>query len=68
MLFDLYDVPKELEYDHWVKRIHLVASVLGYDYFKLWDIPEHEFLILEEMAQKELENRKKKVDEVRDNI
>lgn len=67
MLFDLYDVPKDKEYEYWVKRVHFVASVLEYDYFKLWELPEFEFLILEELARNEIETRKKKLDEIRGN-
>lgn len=66
MLFDLYDVPKEIEYEHWVRRVHVVARTLGYDYFKLWNLPELEFTILENLAYEELENRKKKIDEVKE--
>lgn len=66
MLFDLYDCPKEIEYEHWVRRVHLVAQVLGYDYFKLWEIPELEFIILENLAHEELEARKKKIESVKE--
>lgn len=67
MLFDLYDTPKELEFKYWVKRVHFVASVLGYDYFKLWQIPEYEFKILEQLAKDEIKKRKEKLDEIRKN-
>ena len=67
MLFDLYDIPKEKEYDYWVKRVHFVASVLSYSYFELWNLPEHEFNILESLARSEVETRKKRLEEIRDN-
>lgn len=64
MLFDLYNIDKSGEYEYWVNRVHFVASMLEYDYFKLWDLPELEFEILEEIANKELEGRKAKLDEI----
>jgi hypothetical protein len=64
MLFDLYNTDKAQEYEYWVNRIHLVASILEYDYFKLWDLPEVEFEILEEFATKELEGRKARIEEI----
>ena len=64
MLFDLYNMDKAQEYEYWVNRIHLVASILEYDYFKLWDLPEVEFEILEEFATKELEGRKARIEEI----
>ena len=67
MLFDLYDVPKEEEYEYWVKRVHFVARVLGYDYFKLWDLTEVEFKILENLANDELAKRQERIDEAKNN-
>lgn len=58
MLFDLFDIPREKAFKHWVERVHFVASVLQYDYFKLWELPEHEFVMLEDFAYKEIEFRK----------
>lgn len=65
MLFDLYDEEQGRTYEYWVKRVHLVAQVLGYDYFKLWDLPEVEFKILEDLANQELEKRKEKIEELK---
>ena len=67
MLFDLYDIPKEKEYEHWVKRVHFVAHVLNYDYFKLWDLTEVEFKILEDLANEEIDQRKNKIEEAKNN-
>ena len=64
MLFDLYNIDKTQEYEYWVNRVHIVASVLSYDYFKLWDLPEVEFEILERYATKELENRQERIKEI----
>ena len=67
MLFDLFDIPKEIEYEHWINRINFVASTLEYDYFKLWEIPEAEFIILERYANELIEKRQKKLDEIKNN-
>ena len=67
MLFDLFDIPKEKEYRYWVERVSRVATTLGYDYFKLWELPELEFEILEKKAEEILENRKKQLDDLKDN-
>lgn len=67
MLFDLYDVPKEKEYRYWVERVELVARTLGFDYFKLWELPELEFEILEKKAHEILEDRKKQLDDMKNN-
>lgn len=65
MLFDLYNIPKSQEYEYWVNRVHFVSSVLNYSYFKLWDLPEVEFEILERIAYKEVEGRKARIEEIR---
>ena len=65
MLFDLYDEEPGKTYEYWIKRVHLVSQVLGYDYFKLWDLPEVEFKILENLATQELEKRKEKIEEIK---
>lgn len=65
MLFDLYAIPKEVEYDYWVKKVYFVSSVLNMDYFKLWDLPEYEFSILEDLAKEEVETRKKRLEEAK---
>ena len=64
MLFDLYNTDRTKEYEYWINRVHVVASVLSYDYFKLWDLPELEFEILERSALDELSKRKAKIDEI----
>jgi hypothetical protein len=66
MLFDLYNVDKNKEYEYWVNRVHVVASVLNYDYFKLWDLPEVEFEILEKIAIEEISVRKSRLDEIKE--
>ena len=71
MLFDLFDIDKKEEYGYWVKKLHLIASVLHYDYFKLWELPEHEINLLEDFANNELKYRKEHIEnlkEIRDNI
>ena len=65
MLFDLYNIDRNKEYEYWVNRVHLVASILEYDYFKLWDLPEVEFEILEKFAFEELEQRKARIEEIK---
>ena len=65
MLFDIFNIPKEKEYDYWVKRVQFVAATLNFDYFKLWEIPEYEFEILEGIAQKQIDREKERVDELR---
>ena len=67
ILFDLHALDKGEEYKLWVRRISNVASILEYDYFKLWEIPEHEFKLLEEIANEMRENREKKLKEMREN-
>lgn len=71
MLFDLFDIDKNEEYRYWVKKLHFIASVLQYDYFKLWELPEYEISLLENFAIEEINFRKKKqeeIKEIRDNI
>ena len=66
MLFDLFDIDKKQEYTYWVKKLHFIASVLQYDYFKLWELPEYEIGLLENFAIEELEFRKKQQDELKE--
>ena len=65
MLFDLYNIDKSLEYEYWINRVHVVAAILQYDYFKLWDLPELEFEILEKFAIQEFEGRKARFEEIK---
>lgn len=65
MTFDLHysNEHKAEAYKLWVKRIYAVASTLNLSYAELWDLPEQEFLVLEEIAaeqrEAEIEKRKK---------
>ena len=68
MLFDLYNMDKTQEYEYWVNRVHFVSTILEYDYFKLWDLPEFEFDMLEKIAIKELEKRKAKIKDIESNM
>lgn len=63
MVFDLH-YPDELKaeaYKNWIKRIYSVSSILRISYSELWDLPEQEFLVLEEIA---LQTMKKQEDAV----
>ena len=59
---------KTQEYEYWVNRVHFVSTILEYDYFKLWDLPEFEFDMLEKIAIKELEKRKAKIKDIESNM
>lgn len=64
LTFDLI-LPEKLkadEYETWVRRILWVSSFLNLDYFKLWEIPEHEFEMLEAKA---FDEYKKQQDRIR---
>lgn len=68
MLFDLYENNSDgSSYEYWIKRVHFVAQVLGYDYFKLWDLNEVEFKILENQADEEVSRRKERLEEAKNN-
>jgi len=69
MTFDLFiDSDKKAEeFDLWVRRIYLVSSTLSIPYDSLWQMPEHEFLIMENLAKSELDKREKKQQELLNN-
>lgn len=52
MTFDLHysNEHKAEAFKIWVKRVYAVASTLRLSYAELWDLPEQEFLVLEELA------------------
>lgn len=60
MTFDLqYSNEHKAEaYKIWVKRVYAVANTLSLSYAELWDLPEQEFLVLEELA---IEQREKQL-------
>lgn len=66
MLFDLFDIDKKEEFKYWVKKLHFIASVLQYDYFKLWELPEYEIGLLENFAIEEINYRKKRQEEIKE--
>lgn len=65
MTFDLhYSNDKKADaFRMWVRRIYSVANTLGLSYSELWELPEQEFLVLEEIKdeiiQKREEDKKK---------
>lgn len=64
LTFDLV-YPEQLkadEYDTWVRRILWVSSFLNLDYFKLWEIPEHEFEMLENKAFDEYKKQQQRLE------
>ena len=54
LTFDLhYDNDKKAEmYKLWVERVYSAANTLQMSYSELWDLPEQEFLLLENIANK----------------
>lgn len=60
MTFDLHysNDQKAEAYKMWVRRVYLVASTLSLSYLELWELPEQEFLVLEEIATAIIEKRK----------
>ena len=66
MTFDLH-YPNDCKaeaFTMWVKRIYYVASTLALSYNELWELPEQEFLVLEEIAITIIEERKRKKKEI----
>ena len=59
MTFDLhYSNDKKAEaFKIWVRRIYSVSNILGMSYSELWELPEQEFLVLEELANEVREKR-----------
>jgi hypothetical protein len=60
MTFDLH-YPNEKKSDAfktWVRRIYLVASTLNLSYNELWELPEQEFLVLEEISEEVIKKKK----------
>lgn len=67
MTFDLHLEleQKAEEFDLWVRRIFTVSSTLSISYDSLWQMTEHEFLILEGLAKEELDRREKRQQELK---
>ena len=70
MTFDLhYSNDKKAEaFRMWVRRIYSVSNTLGMSYSELWELPEQEFLVLEELSEevrKKREEQKKELTERR---
>lgn len=66
MTFDLHypnDV-KAAAYKNWVKRVYVVASTLNLSYLELWELPEQEFLVLEEIALEMQQRAKEQKEEI----
>ena len=68
MVFDLHvDNDKKAELlKIWIKRAYYVASTLQLSYLEMWELPEQEFLVLEEIAMQILDERKKKQQELKE--
>lgn len=61
---------KAEEYEMWVKRIYAVSSTLSIPYDSMWQMTEHEFLILEGLANEKLrraQERQMKLQESQNN-
>ena len=66
MTFDLHlssDLKSD-EYELWVKRIYAVSSTLNISYETLWNIPEYEFLILENISKETIDKRQQRQQEL----
>lgn len=59
MTFDLhYDRERKAEeFRTWIRRVYLVASTLQLSYKELWELPEQEFLVLEEIARETIKRK-----------
>lgn len=59
MTFDLHypDDLKAEAYKNWIRRIYSVSSILRISYSELWDLPEQEFLVLEEIALQTMQKK-----------
>ena len=59
MTFDLHypDDLKAEAYKNWIRRIYSVSSILRISYSELWDLPEKEFLVLEEIALQTMQKK-----------
>lgn len=65
MTFDLHypDDLKAEAYKNWIRRIYSVSSILHISYSELWDLPEQEFLVLEELALQTMQKKEDIVSE-----
>ena len=69
MTFDLLFDPETEEgriakidqFELWVRRVYNVSSILSIPYKDLWELPEAEFLILERIAEEELQKREARI-------
>ena len=65
MTFDLHyrNDQKAEAFKLWVKRVYLVANTLSLSYKELWDLPEQEFLLLEEMSDEIIKRKEENQEE-----
>lgn len=70
MTFDLHlnEKDKKGEYTSWVNRILNVSTTLEIPYSDIWQMPEHEFLLLEEITNKIRENTKQKQEQLKEKL
>ncbi|MCM1323010.1 MAG: hypothetical protein NC218_02390 [Acetobacter sp.] len=66
MTFDLhYSNDKKADaFRMWIRRIYSVANILGMSYSELWELPEQEFLVLEELSVEVREKREQQKQEL----
>ena len=67
MIFDLHykNEQKAEAFKMWVKRIYLVASNLSLSYTELWELPEQEFIILEQLSDDIIKKKQEAQEELR---
>lgn len=60
MIFDLHykNEDKADAFKMWVRRVYLVASTLSLSYKELWELPEQEFLILEQISDEIIKKKR----------
>lgn len=70
MIFDLHykNEDKAEAFKMWVKRVYMVASTLNLSYKELWELPEQEFLILEQISDEIIKKQKEAQEELKNNI
>lgn len=66
LTFDLHvdNKYKAAQLKNWIQRVYSVAATLQMSYSELWDLPEQEFLVLEELSaevQKKQEAQKREI-------
>ena len=70
MTFDLHypNEQKAEAFKLWVRRIYIVASTLSLSYKELWDLPEQEFLVLEQISDEIIKRKKEEQDRIKNNM